>query len=314
MKETFRTYLRPVGGKVYDIEDCRLIRLRYHQDSRCFLQYTLRLLEADTGRERDLQVTGLLYAEENRAEQAWRKLQATDPRQKIPNPWLTFEPVSFVPELEMLVQVFPYDRRLPALPLLVAGPPPELEPLLLASFGPGDWHTEAWNVEPVRYRDQGGAILRYTAKARNAATGGRREKSFYAKVYRHEKGEQTYQALRALWSQAGAREGFTVVRPVAYLSDLRALILEEAPGTPLEEILLRDRDTTGAVRRVAQALAAFNQGDAPAGTRPHLLADQVAVLERARRLLGWACPHLRPEVESVIEGVLAGLQEVPLRL
>jgi Ser/Thr protein kinase RdoA (MazF antagonist) len=103
------------------------------------------------------------------------------------------------------------------------------------------------------------------------------------------------------------------VRPVAYLSDLRALILEETPGTPLEEILLGDRDTTAAVRRVAQALAAFNQGDAPATTRRHLLADQVAVLERARRLLGWACPHLRLEVESIIEGVLAGLEEVPLR-
>jgi hypothetical protein len=313
MKETFRTHLHPVGDKVYDIEDCRLTRLRYRQDSRRFLQYTLRLVEPDTGRERHLQVTGLLYAEKDRAEQTWRKLQATDPRQEIPNAWLTFEPVSFVPELEMLVQVFPYDRRLPTLPLLAAGPPPELEPLLLARFGPGDWRVEAWNIEPIRYREQLGAVLRYTAKARNAATGERREKSFYVKIYRHEKGEQTYQALRALWSQAGAREGFTVVRPVTYLSDLRALILEEAPGTPLDEILLRDGDTTGAVRRVAQALAAFNQGDAPATTRRHLLADQVAVLERARRLLGWACPHLRLEVEFIIEGVLAGLEEVPLR-
>ena len=313
MKQTFRTHLRPVGGKVYEIEDCRLTRLRYRQDSRRFLQYTLRLVEPDTGRERPLQVTGLIYAQKNKAEQAWRKLQATDPRQEIPNAWLTFEPVSYVPELDMLVQVFPYDHRLPTLPLLAAGPPPELEPLLLARFGPGDWRVEAWNVEPVRYREQGGAVLRYTAKARNAATEGTREKSFYAKVYRHEKGEQTYQALRALWSQAGARKGFTVVRPVAYLSDLQTLILEEAPGTPLEEILLRDGDTTEAVRRAAQALAAFNQGDAPATTPRHLLADQVAVLERAGRVLGRACPHLRPEVESIIKGVLSGLEEVPLR-
>jgi Ser/Thr protein kinase RdoA (MazF antagonist) len=119
--------------------------------------------------------------------------------------------------------------------------------------------------------------------------------------------------LRALWK--GARdngEGFTVARPLAYLSDLRALILEEAPGSTLDEILLRESDPTAAMRRVAQVLAAFNQGDAPATTQPHLLADQVAVLERARRLLGWACPHLRVEVESIIEGVLAGLQEVPL--
>src|ERR671920_61053 len=314
MKQTFRTHLRPVGGKVYDIEDCRLTRFRYRQDSRCFLLYTLRLVEPDTDRERDLQVTGIIYAQKNKAEQTWRKLKATDPRQEIPDAWLTFEPVSFVPELDMLVQVFPYDRRLPTLPLVMAGPPPELEPVLLTRFGSGDWRVEAWNIEPVRYREQGGAVLRYTAKARNAATGGRREKSFYAKVYRHEKGEQTYQTLRALRSQAGAREGFTVVRPLAYLSELRALILEEAPGRTLEEILLGDGDTTGALRRVARALAAFNQGDAPPTTQPHLLADQVAVLERARRLLGWACPHLRLEVESIIEGVLAGLQEVPLRL
>ncbi len=312
MKETFRTHLRPVGGKVYDIEDCRFIRLRYRQGSRCFLLYTLRLLERDTGRERDVQVTGLIYAQKDKAEQAWRKLQATDPQQEIPDGWLTFEPVSFVPELGMLVQVFPYDHRLPTLPLLAA-PPPELEPVLLGRFGPGDWRVEAWNVEPVRYRDQG-AVLRYTAEARNAATGGRGERRFYAKVYRREKGEQTYQTLRALWSQAGAREGFSVVRPLAYLSDLRALILEEAPGRPLDEILLREGDPTEAVRRVARALAAFNQGDAPATTRPHLLADQVTDLERARRLLGWACPHLRVDVESIIEGVLAGLQEVPLRL
>jgi hypothetical protein len=312
MKQTFRTHLRPVGGKVYDIQGCRLTRIRYRQDSRRFLLYTLRLVEPDTGREREVQVTGLIYAQKDKAEQAWQKLKATDPRQEIPDGWLTFEPVSFVPELEMLVQVFPYDHRLPTLPLVMAGPPPELEPELLSRFGPGDWRTEVWNIEPVRYREQGGAVLRYRAKARNAATGGRTEKSFYAKVYRDEKGEQTYQTLRALRRRAGAREGFTVVRPVAYLSDLRALILEEAPGTSLEKILLGESDPTAAVRRVAKALAAFNQGDAPATTRPHLLADQVAVLERARRLLGWACPHLRLEVESIIEGVLAGLEEVPL--
>ena len=124
MKETFRTHLRPVDGKVYDIEDCRFIRLRYRQDSRRFLLYTLRLVEPDTGRELDVQVTGLVYAEKDKAEQTWRKLKATDPQQEIPDGWLTFEPVSFVPELGMLVQVFPYDRRLPTLPLLAAGSTP----------------------------------------------------------------------------------------------------------------------------------------------------------------------------------------------
>ena len=176
MKETFRTHLRPVGTKVYDIEDCRFIRLRYRQGSRCFLLYTLRLVERDTGHERDVQVTGLMYAQKNKAEQAWRKLQATDPQQEIPDGWLTFEPVSFVPSLNAGAGI-PL-RPSATDPSLLAGPPPELEPVLVAG---SDLVTGAsrrgTSSRPAA--DQG-VVLRYTAKARNAAKGGERE-SFYAR-------------------------------------------------------------------------------------------------------------------------------------
>jgi hypothetical protein len=313
MREIFQEHLRPLDDKAYHVRDCRLSRVRYRRGVRCVLQYTLRLVEADTGSERIQWVTGVMYADD-KTRRKWEKLRISYPKE-ISEIVSILEPFSFIPDLGMLVQVFPYDRRLPTLPLLIAEPLPELESPLLARFGPGDWRTEVWNVEPVRYRAGLGAALRLTVQGQDDATGRRIERRFYAKVYRDEgQGQQTHQVLRELWKQASANgEGFTVVRPLAYLSDLRTLLQEEAPGTTLEEILLRERDTTGAVRRVARALAAFNQGDAPAGTGPHLLADQVAVLERARRLLGWACPHLRSEVESVIEGVLAGLEEVPLR-
>jgi hypothetical protein len=313
MRGIFEEHLRPLSGGTYRFTDCRLSRVRYRRGARCVLQYTLRLAEADTGSERIQWVTGVMYADD-KARRKWEKLRVSYPKE-LSEIISTFEPFSFIPDLGMLVQVFPYDRRLPTLPLLIAEPLPELESPLLARFGPGNWRTEVWNVEPVRYRAGLGAALRLTVQGQDDATSRRIERRFYAKVYRDEgQGQQTHQVLRALWKQARANgEGFTVVRPLAYLSGLRTLLQEEAPGMPLEEIILRDRDTTGAVRRVAQALAAFNQGDAPATTQPHLLADEVAVLERARRVLGWACPHLRLEVESIIEGVFAGLEEVPLR-
>jgi hypothetical protein len=311
MRVIFQKHLRPLNNKAYHVQNCRLSRIRYRRGNRCVLQYTLRLAEADTGSERIQWVTGVMYADD-KTRRKWEKLRVSYPKE-ISEIISTFEPFSFIPDLGMLVQVFPYDRRLPTLPLLIAEPLSELKSPLLARFGPGNWRIEVWDVEPVRYRAGLGAALRLTVQGQDEATGRRTERRFYAKVYRHEKGEQSYQTLRALWKQASTNgEGFTVARPLAYLSDLRALILEEAPGRPLEEILLGERDPTAAVRRVARALAAFNQGDAPATTRPHLLADQVAVLERARRLLGWACPHLRLEVESIIEGVMAGLEEVPL--
>jgi hypothetical protein len=312
MRGVFQRHLRPLNNKAYQVRDCRLSRIRYRRGERCVLQYTLRLAEADTGSERIQWVTGVMYADD-KTRRKWEKLRVSYPKDVSEN-ISTFEPFSFIPELGMLVQVFPYDRRLPTLPLLIAEPLPELKLPLLARFGPGNWRTEVWNVEPVRYRAGLGAALRLTVQGHDDATGRRRERRFYAKVYRDEgQGQQTHQVLRELWKQARANgEGFTVARPLDYLSGLRTLLQEEAPGTPLDEILLGDGDPTAAVRRVARALAAFNQGDAPATTQRHLLADQVAVLERARRLLGWACPHLRVEVESIIEGVLAGLEEVPL--
>jgi Phosphotransferase enzyme family len=313
MRVLFQKHLRPLNNKAYQLQDCRLSRIRYRRGERCVLQYTLRLAEADTGSERIQWVTGVMYADD-KTRRKWEKLRVSYPKQ-ISGIISTFEPFSFIPDLGMLVQVFPYDRRLPTLPLLIAEPLPELESPLLARFGSGNWRTEVWNVEPVRYRAGLGAALRLTVQGQDDATGRRMEKRFYAKVYRDEgQGQQTYQVLRALQKHARTNgEGFTVARPLAYLSGLRTLLQEEAPGTPLDEILLGDSDTTAAVRRVAQALAAFNQGDPPATTRQYLLADQVADLERARRLLGWACPHLKMEVESTIEGVFAGLQEVPLR-
>src|SRR5712691_7821719 len=109
MLEVFRARLKPMSGKVYHIQNCIPVRFRCRQStSRCVLQYTLRVTEPGTGRTWDQWVTGFVYAREGEAEQLWREMQAADPRREIPESWLTFEPVSFIPDLQMLVQVFPY--------------------------------------------------------------------------------------------------------------------------------------------------------------------------------------------------------------
>src|SRR5206468_8889684 len=99
--------------------------------------------------------------------------------QEVPQAFLTFEPVSFIPDFNMLVQVFPYDRRLPAVPLLMAGPPRDLESLFFTRCGRDDWGVDVWKLEPIRYRAGARAVLRYEAEIRDAATGGRKERRFY---------------------------------------------------------------------------------------------------------------------------------------
>ena len=131
------------------------------------------------------------------------------------------------------------------------------------------WHADVWNIEPIRYRAGARAVLRYEAEMRDAATGRREKRRFYVKVYRGEEGERTYQVLQALWRRPEAGgEGFTLGKPIAYLPSLHALLQEESPGTSLGEVLLQDREIPLAARRIAQALATFNQDDVPT-TRRH---------------------------------------------
>jgi hypothetical protein len=204
-------------------------------------------------------VSGSIYAR-GRTRQIFEKLQRSDLGQEIPDTSSIFAPFSYIPDLEMLVQVFPCNRRLPALPLLMAGPPRELEPLLIARFGSGDWQAEAWNIEPVRYRAELRATLRLTVGAQDAATNRTEEKRFYAKVYRNqEKGERTYQVLRKLWDRASAGGvDFTVGRPIAYLKNFRVLLQEEATGSTLKDILLQGDQAIPAVRKTARALASLH--------------------------------------------------------
>ncbi|HEX2729850.1 MAG TPA: hypothetical protein VHM16_08840, partial [Rubrobacteraceae bacterium] len=286
----------------------RLSRIRYRAGFRCVLQYTLRIAELDSGKERDLPVSGAMYAASGKAERTYRKLLSTNPRREIPDAWLVFDPVSFVSDLDMLVQIFPYDRRLPTLPKLAAGPTPALEKLLLGRFGEGDWLPEAWEVEPVRYRQQLSAVLVYTARARNHETGEKASRRFYVKMQREASGED--RTRRAV--QRAAADILDVAQPVAYLRDLKALVLDEVPGTSLEELLLEGHDPTGTMRKIARDLAAFNQLDITPERR-HTLSDQISSLERSGRLLAWACPHLSLQIDSIIATVADGLEEVRLR-
>jgi len=317
MREVFQRHLEPLDGKAYRVLECRIFGIRRQQAlHRCMVQYILRLADPRTGGEQDQWVTGVMYSgwrtrwmlEKLRFRRVWEGLRRSGPGRGTASS--AFAPAYYVPELRMLVQVFPYDHRLPALPLLMAGPSPELEPLLLARFGPGDWQTEAWEVEPVRYQAELRATLRLTVRARDAATGRAEEKRFYVKVYHNEKGKQTHEALRELWTRAEAGgAGFTVGRPVAYLSSLRVLVQEEVVGTSLKDMLLRGDDVTPVMRKVARDLAALHLGHTVTARRRRL-RDEVTRLEKAGKLLRWACPHLGPEIEEIVGAVVAGLGEV----
>ena len=312
MLEVFRAELKPVAHQKYEIEACRPFRFRCRQSkSRHVLQYTLRVADPLTGRRWDQPVTGVLYADESKAERRWQEMHAKDPRGGIPSEWLTFEPVSIVPGLRMLVQIFPYDRRLRTLGPVMGAAGRDVDPLLLTRLGPGEWEVEDRTIETARYRTERGAVLRYTIRAREIQSARRETLTCYLKVYRNERGADTWRFLQLMSAKVeGSPQPYDVIRPIAYLMEHRTLVAEEAPGTSLTQLLLRAGDPAEAVRPVARALAAFHQDDVPA-TRQESLADALKTIRKASTLVEWICPGARDAIQAITAEVRAGLREAP---
>jgi Ser/Thr protein kinase RdoA (MazF antagonist) len=155
--------------------------------------------------------------------------------------------------------------------------------------------------------------LRYTIGVRDGETGDKKERRLYVKVYRQGEGEQSFEALRAVWDgYQNGRHQLTVGRPIGYFSRLGTVFQEEAAGTSLQDVLLHGSDTVAAMRTAARAVAAFQHSDSPP-PRQHGVPDQVDVLKRTERFLRWGCTHLRPAVEAVASEIVSQLAEVEQR-
>lgn len=312
MREVFRACLKPVGDRAFEIGACVPFRFRFRQSgSRCVLQYTLRLVETGTGRQWDQWVTGLLYTRQGEAHRLWLELRAAAAKGEPPvtgRPG-SFEPVAFIPDLEMLVQVFPYDRKLPQLAAILGGAAREIEPLLLGRLQPGRWQVTGRTLVPTRYRTELGAALKMTVKVRDILSARSVTRRCYLKVFRNAHGAETYDYLGARAGAGPTTTGFALVRPLAYLERWRTLALEEAAGVTLQQWLLNGRDPAMTAATVGRAVAAFNQAPSP-HLRPDTHSDQLADVERAARLVQWAWPPVRQTVQNLVAAVTSGLEQV----
>jgi hypothetical protein len=298
-------------GDGFQIEACVPVRFRFRNSgSRCILQYALRLGGLDRSNS-SVWVTSIIYADPNEAKIAYAEQSAADSLRTSSRHFLRSEALTFLPELGMLVQVFPHDRLVPNLPLIMAGPWPELEEKLLGSFGSARWQLEQQDIEPLRYLHGDGAVVRYTLTARNNLTSERQKKRFYAKVYRTRHGEEVFGLLQEAGKQAQfAGNRFSIVEPVTYCPERRCLVLHEAPGRSLQQVLLGPGDPLTATRSVARALAAFHQSGIPA-TRRRSAEEQINFLNRAAALLCWACPASAESIHGLVQQAETGLRDGP---
>lgn len=311
MLAIFRKRLKPVKEDRFEILKCEIERFRYRQGIRSIIHYVLLLRDTATKIERKLWVTGIIYSSD-KSRHLYEQALASDAWRNIPESLLALEPACYIPDLKMFVQAFPFDRSLPSLPALLAGPPPELKTLLIKQFGPGDWSMESCGIDPVRYHPLLSITLRYNIAARNRLTDKREMRTFYIKSYSDDRGREAYALLDNLYRCFSSGEkGFSTVKPIGYLENFRSLILEGAHGKSLEQIIIDGKNVNKAISKTARALAELHQSKLTFPATRHRPAEGTyARVKKAGKFIQWAYPVLNEKVEKIMDRLKRGLTDV----
>jgi tRNA A-37 threonylcarbamoyl transferase component Bud32 len=313
MRALLQRTLAGPDGRSYRVQECRIANTRHRDGSRGTILYELRLEDPDTGHVWDEVVTGITFGG-NRTRRVWESIRQAAVSGASQGSLPAVKPFAYVPDLDLLLQVFPHDFRLPGLALLMAGPPPELLPSLLGEFGPGDWRVQRWDATTVQYRADMRAILRLTVAAIDRPTARACERQFFAKVYRDaDQARRAYRAQSDLHHRVSAIDTHLVIaKPIVYVDTLRTLVTEAVPGMSLSKIISRGNGSNAAVRSAARAVADFHHLDVAAPLRS--VAEEITRLQEAQAVLASARPHLVEEVSAMVETVIAGLESAPSSL
>lgn len=302
----------PDQRALWRVADCQIGFAR-RSDGRSLYHYDVILRHTQTGVEQTAQVTGVAY-NDRRGRNAWT--QVHDLAQENHDAASPLYPAAYVPEMDMLLQVFPFDHRLPALRDLLSQPTAALTPLLMQQFGGGAWQMAGWQAEVMRYRVAMRACLQLTVSARKRGVGQLAARRFFAKVYASDVEAERAGAIQHDLTAAFRAQGAPLALPeiVAYLPAERTLVHAEALGSSLFA-LQRGGDAQAArsgAERAAQALAAFHQLDLAAPAHrlktPRAGAPRV---QRAAHRLRVAHPELATEVDALEFTTLVQMAALP---
>jgi hypothetical protein len=313
MQTYFQHWLAPEETGLV-VESCGVDFVR-DASSRSLLQYTLHLREPVTDTVTLQVVTGVVY-DSDRGDTVWQRLQKTASGATVPVHGHALPAWTYLPELQTLFQVYPFDVRLPALAGMLHEPPPTLRTAVLSEFGEGSWELTRWEAETVRYRVDMRAMVRLDVRARRAGSEGTDSRRLYAKLYRERaEGKDAFTLQRALWERSqGDNPPLSVARPVAYLPEHRTLLLAEALGRRLLQILRDEEVPLSSVAQAARAVAALHQLplDDVLATRQRVARDDRSRLATLAASFADDGPEIESHVREIVAAIAAGLGEAPV--
>ncbi len=306
LREILEQHLRVPGGTRFDVVNCTPAFTR-GRGQRNLFQYDVTLRDPD-GREWNEVVSGVNFVAE-RTQIMWERLKLSNLSDRRES---NIRQVAYIPDLDLILQVFPFDFELLALGRLMEGALPGLRAPIMDRFGPGEWRLDDWKSEPVRYRVNLRATIKLTIRASESRSGRAAERRFFAKVYADaERVERAWTVQQDLAvALRAAREPIGLAPLVVYVPDARVLVQDEVVAPSFPEILKTGdhEDVVGAVRRAARAIAALHcLSFVVPDRRIEIGRIDPKRLRRSTEKLRQSCPELATLVTDIEANILASL-------
>jgi hypothetical protein len=218
---------------------------------------------------------------------------------------------AYVPHLDLLVQVFPHDARLPALEQMVPAPSPAIAAVLNQDRARTFSGNGGWTGGSTRYRPDMRATVQLDAIPGDETpepAGSR----YFAKVYREPEQARHASTVQAALFQACDPGSSTlqVARPLPLDLALNTLLTQAVPGVSLEQRLKRGGELDQALWATARAIAELHRLPVLAPPRP--IAMELAQARQAGDLIIEAAPDLAPLVTAILDPISDALQNAPI--
>jgi Phosphotransferase enzyme family len=229
------------------VESCEIKNKRHKPGKSFVLSYHLVLLDMQTGIQRE-QVIGARLCKIGQGQQ-----ELDEEREKHQRNTCTQSTVIYLPELEMLVWVFPHDRKLI-----------HLAQILNLDFLRARFHTmlsllncSAGSVKDVKtevlhYLPERSCMVRYRLTVYSQVNDAEVNKIIYGKNYRDDRGSEVYSIMQQLVVQLPK-----CAIPLGYDAEYRTLWQSHLPGIPLAWSDLETTKASGLLKNMASCLTAF---------------------------------------------------------
>ena len=262
------------AGASFRIENCTIAYIRYKPGKSCLIHYRVLIRDVKTG-EAHLQRLAAKALPPVQSGDAYRNARKRD---LVLSP--LSDPVHHLPDLGLVVWLFPNDSKLEGLPALVDKRrlgDSVLPQLSAVAAGP-DWHVAGWHTEVVSYVPERRCTLRAEVRLKHRVTGESRAETFFGKAYPDHTGRVTFRNMERLYAASGGRSvPLGVARPLLYKEESKTLWQSAVAGTQLSALEAGGPGLLRFLKDAARGIGALHTFDLECG--------EVSVRERPLEFL-----------------------------